>query len=117
MNPVVEEFLSPAIEDLRLDMMIDRGRSARAVRIDLKRFTLIGATTRTGLLSAPLRGRFGMTARLDYYSDAELGRIITRSAKLLGVPIDYGGAKELASRSRGSARAENCLLSLVRAFA
>jgi Holliday junction DNA helicase RuvB len=117
MNPVVEEYLYPAIEDFRLDIMIDRGPSARSVRIDLKRFSLIGATTRTGLLSAPLRGRFGMTARLDYYSTAELGRIITRSARLLGVPIDEAGARELASRSRGTPRVGNRLLRRVRDFA
>jgi Holliday junction DNA helicase RuvB len=117
MNPVVEEYLYPAIEDFRLDIMIDRGPSARSVRIDLKRFSLIGATTRTGLLSAPLRGRFGMTARLDYYSTAELGRIITRSANLLGVPIDEAGARELASRSRGTPRVGNRLLRRVRDFA
>src|SRR5439155_259809 len=96
MNPVVEEYLYPAIEDFRLDIMIDRGPSARSVRIDLKRFSLIGATTRTGLLSAPLRGRFGMTARLDYYSTEELARIITLSAKLFGGPVDEAGARELA---------------------
>jgi holliday junction DNA helicase RuvB len=117
MNPVVEEYLYPAIEDFRLDIMIDRGPSARSVRIDLKRFSLIGATTRTGLLSAPLRGRFGMTARLDYYSAEELARIITRSAKLLGVPIDEAGARELASRSRGTPRVGNRLLRRVRDFA
>jgi Holliday junction DNA helicase RuvB len=117
MNPVVEEYLYPAIEDFRLDIMIDRGPSARSVRIDLKRFTLIGATTRTGLLSAPLRGRFGMTARLDYYSTAELSRIITRSANLLGVPIDEAGSRELASRSRGTPRVGNRLLRRVRDFA
>ncbi len=87
------------------------------MRIDLRRFSLIGATTRTGLLSAPLRGRFGMTARLDYYSTAELGRIITRSANLLGVPIDEAGARELASRSRGTPRVGNRLLRRVRDFA
>ncbi len=117
MNPVVEEYLYPAIEDFRLDIMIDRGPSARSVRIDLKRFTLIGATTRTGLLSAPLRGRFGMTARLDYYSTDELSRIITRSANLLGVPIDAAGSRELASRSRGTPRVGNRLLRRVRDFA
>ena len=117
MNPVVEEYLYPAIEDFRLDIMIDRGPSARSVRIDLKRFSLIGATTRTGLLSAPLRGRFGMTARLDYYSAEELARIINRSAKLLGVPIDEAGARELASRSRGTPRVGNRLLRRVRYFA
>ncbi len=117
MNPVVEEYLYPAIEDFCLDIMIDRGPSARSVRIDLKRFTLIGATTRTGLLSAPLRGRFGMTARLDYYTAEELRRIIVRSAKLLGVPVDEGGASELASRSRGTPRVGNRLLRRVRDFA
>ena len=117
MNPVVEEYLYPAIEDFCLDIMIDRGPSARSVRIDLKRFTLIGATTRTGLLSAPLRGRFGMSARLDYYTTEELTRIIRRSAKILGVPIDDGGARELASRSRGTPRVGNRLLRRVRDYA
>jgi holliday junction DNA helicase RuvB len=117
MNPVVEEYLYPAIEDFCLDIMIDRGPSARSVRIDLKRFTLIGATTRTGLLSAPLRGRFGMSARLDYYTAEELKRIIRRSASILGVPIDDAGARELASRSRGTPRVGNRLLRRVRDFA
>ncbi len=117
MNPVVEEYLYPAIEDFCLDIMIDRGPSARSVRIDLKHFTLIGATTRTGLLSAPLRGRFGMSARLDYYTSEELTRIIRRSAAILGVPIDDAGAKELASRSRGTPRVGNRLLRRVRDYA
>ena len=117
MNPVVEEYLYPAIEDFRLDIMIDRGPNARSVRIDLKRFTLVGATTRTGLLSAPLRGRFGMSARLDYYSQEELARIIRRSASILGVAIDAGGARELASRSRGTPRVGNRLLRRVRDYA
>ncbi len=117
MSPVVEEYLYPAIEDFCLDIMIDRGPSARSVRIDLKRFSLIGATTRTGLLSAPLRGRFGMSARLDYYTTEELTRIIRRSAKILGVPIDEGGARELASRSRGTPRVGNRLLRRVRDYA
>ena len=117
MNPVVEEYLYPAIEDFCLDIMIDRGPSARSVRIDLKKFTLIGATTRTGLLSAPLRGRFGMSARLDYYGTEELTRIIRRSAKILGVPIDAAGAKELAARSRGTPRVGNRLLRRVRDYA
>ncbi len=117
MNPVVEEYLYPAIEDFRLDIMIDRGPSARSVRIDIKRFTLIGATTRTGLLSAPLRGRFGMSARLDYYTTDELERIIRRSARILGVPIDVAGAKELAARSRGTPRVGNRLLRRVRDYA
>ena len=117
MNPVVEEYLYPAIEDFRLDIMIDRGPSARSVRIDIKRFTLIGATTRTGLLSAPLRGRFGLSARLDYYSPEELTRIIKRSAQILGIPIDDAGARELAARSRGTPRVGNRLLRRVRDYA
>jgi Holliday junction DNA helicase RuvB len=117
MSPVVEEYLYPAIEDFCIDIMIDRGPSARSVRLDLKRFTLIGATTRTGLLSAPLRGRFGMTARLDYYPPEHLARIITRSAGILDVPIDAGGATEIASRSRGTPRVGNRLLRRVRDYA
>src|SRR5438876_5669535 len=117
MNPVVEEYLYPAIEDFRLDIMIDRGPSARSVRIDLKRFTLIGATTRTGLLSAPLRGRFGLSARLDYYTTKELTQIIRRSAEILKVPIDAAGARELAARSRGTPRVGNRLLRRVRDYA
>jgi len=117
MSPVVEEYLYPAIEDFCIDIMIDRGPSARSVRLDLKRFTLIGATTRTGLLSAPLRGRFGMTARLDYYPPEHLARIITRSAGILAVPIDAGGAQEIASRSRGTPRVGNRLLRRVRDYA
>ncbi|HEV8128626.1 MAG TPA: Holliday junction branch migration DNA helicase RuvB [Candidatus Eisenbacteria bacterium] len=117
MNPVVEEYLYPAIEDFCLDIMIDRGPSARSVRIDLKRFTLVGATTRTGLLSAPLRGRFGLSARLDYYSRDQLAKIIRRSASILGVAIDTGGANEIASRSRGTPRVGNRLLRRVRDYA
>jgi len=117
MNPVVEEYLYPAIEDFCLDIMIDRGPSARSVRIDLKRFTLVGATTRTGLLSAPLRGRFGLSARLDYYSRDQLVQIICRSASILGVAVDAGGAREIASRSRGTPRVGNRLLRRVRDYA
>jgi holliday junction DNA helicase RuvB len=117
MNPVVEEYLYPAIEDFCLDIMIDRGPSARSVRIDLKRFTLVGATTRTGLLSAPLRGRFGLSARLDYYSRDQLTTIIRRSASILGVAVDAGGALEIASRSRGTPRVGNRLLRRVRDYA
>jgi len=117
MNPVVEEYLYPAIEDFCLDIMIDRGPSARSVRIDLKRFTLVGATTRTGLLSAPLRGRFGLSARLDYYSRDQLVQIIRRSASILGVAVDAGGAREIASRSRGTPRVGNRLLRRVRDYA
>jgi Holliday junction DNA helicase RuvB len=117
MNPVVEEYLYPAIEDFCIDIMIDRGPSARSVRLDLKRFTLIGATTRTGLLSSPLRGRFGLTARLDYYTPDELAQIVRRSARILGVPVDDGGAREIASRSRGTPRVGNRLLRRVRDYA
>jgi Holliday junction DNA helicase RuvB len=117
MNPVVEEYLYPAIEDFCIDIMLDRGPSARSVRLELKRFTLIGATTRTGLLSAPLRGRFGLTARLDYYTTEELARIVRRSARILGVPVDDGGAWEIASRSRGTPRVSNRLLRRVRDYA
>jgi Holliday junction DNA helicase RuvB len=117
MNPVVEEYLYPAIEDFCLDIMIDRGPSARSVRIDLKRFTLVGATTRTGLLSAPLRGRFGLSARLDYYSRDQLAKIIRRSASILGVAVDAGGAGEIATRSRGTPRVGNRLLRRVRDYA
>jgi len=117
MNPVVEEYLYPAIEDFCIDIMLDRGPSARSVRLELKRFTLIGATTRTGLLSAPLRGRFGLTARLDYYTTEELARIVRRSARILGVPVDDGGALEIASRSRGTPRVGNRLLRRVRDYA
>jgi len=117
MNPVVEEYLYPAIEDFCIDIMIDRGPSARSVRLDLKRFTLVGATTRTGLLSAPLRGRFGMTARLDYYNREQLSRIIARSAGILGVPMDPEGAVEIAGRSRGTPRVGNRLLRRIRDYA
>ena len=117
MNPVVEEYLYPAIEDFCLDIMIDRGPSARSVRIDLKRFTLVGATTRTGLLSAPLRGRFGLSARLDYYPAEDLKQIILRSASILAVAIDDEGAAEIARRSRGTPRVGNRLLRRVRDFA
>lgn len=117
MNPVVEEYLYPAIEDFCMDIMIDRGPSARSVRLDLKRFTLVGATTRTGLLSAPLRGRFGMTARLDYYNTEQLARIVVRSASILGVPIDPEGSTEIAGRARGTPRVGNRLLRRIRDYA
>jgi len=117
MNPVVEEYLYPAIEDFCLDIMIDRGPSARSVRIDLKRFTLVGATTRTGLLSAPLRGRFGLSARLDYYPPEDLATIIVRSASILDVSIETEGAAEIARRSRGTPRVGNRLLRRVRDYA
>jgi Holliday junction DNA helicase RuvB len=113
----VEEILYPALEDYSLDLMIGSGPGARSMKIPLKPFTLIGATTRAGLLTAPLRGRFGIVHRLDFYTDADLHLIVTRSARILGVPIDEGGAAEIASRSRGTPRVANRLLRRVRDFA
>ncbi len=117
LNPVVEEYLYPAMEDFALDILLDRGPSARSVRLALPRFTLVGATTRAGLITAPLRARFGLTLRLDYYEVKDLERIVRRSAKLLGVDIDDAGAHELARRSRGTPRVANRLLRRVRDFA
>ncbi|MEP7027230.1 MAG: Holliday junction branch migration DNA helicase RuvB [Candidatus Eisenbacteria bacterium] len=117
LNPVVEEYLYPAMEDFALDILLDRGPSARSVRLSLPRFTLVGATTRAGLITAPLRARFGLTLRLDYYEVKDLERIVRRSAKLLGVDIDEAGAHELARRSRGTPRVANRLLRRVRDFA
>jgi Holliday junction DNA helicase RuvB len=117
LNRVVEEFLYPAMEDFQLDLVIGQGPSARTVRLPLKRFTLIGATTRTGLLTSPLRDRFGSTFRLDFYQVAELELIIHRSAAILNVVVDAGGAKEIATRSRGTPRIANRLLRRVRDFA
>ena len=113
----VEEILYPALEDATLDLMIGTGPGARSMKIPLKPFTLVGATTRAGLLSAPLRGRFGIVHRLDFYSEAELQFIVTRSARILGVPIEPAGARELARRSRGTPRIANRLLRRVRDFA
>lgn len=117
LSPVVEEYLYSAMEDFRLDIMIDSGPSARSIQLSLPRFTLIGATTRQGLLTAPLRSRFGVVNRLDYYDPAELERVITRSAGILGAPIDHNGAAELARRSRGTPRIANRLLRRTRDFA
>jgi Holliday junction DNA helicase RuvB len=117
LNPVVEEYLYPAMEDFVLDILLDRGPSARSVRLSLPRFTLVGATTRAGLITSPLRARFGMTLRLDYYGVDELARIVQRSAHILGVNIDAAGARELARRSRGTPRVANRLLRRVRDFA
>jgi len=117
LSPVVEEYLYSAMEDFRLDIMIDSGPSARSIQLALPRFTLIGATTRQGLLTAPLRSRFGVVNRLDYYDPAELERVITRSAGILGAPIDHNGAVELARRSRGTPRIANRLLRRTRDFA
>jgi Holliday junction DNA helicase RuvB len=117
LNHMVEEYLYPAMEDFTLDIMIDKGPSARSVRLNLKKFTLVGATTRSGLLSSPLRSRFGMMNRLDYYSAEQLKTIILRSSKILGVAITDDGAFEIARRSRGTPRIANCLLRRVRDFA
>jgi Holliday junction DNA helicase RuvB len=117
LNPVVEEYLYPAMEDFALDILLDRGPSARSVRLSLPRFTLVGATTRAGLITSPLRARFGLTLRLDYYAVTDLERIVKRSARLLGVDIDDDGAHELARRSRGTPRVANRLLRRVRDFA
>jgi holliday junction DNA helicase RuvB len=117
LNPVVEEVLYPAMEDRALDLIIGEGPSARSVRIDLPAFTLIGATTRAGLLATPLRDRFGIPVRLQFYSVEELERVVTRGAHLLGIGIDAGGAGEIARRSRGTPRVAGRLLRRVRDFA
>lgn len=117
LNHSVEEVLYPAMEDCVLDIVIGKGPAARSLRLDLVPFTLIGATTRTGLLTGPLRDRFGMAFRLDYYSNEELTEIVTRSANLLDVGIDSDGAYEIARRSRGTPRLANRLLKRVRDFA
>lgn len=117
LNNVVEEYLYPALEDFTLDIMIDKGVSARSVQLTLPRFTLIGATTRAGLLTSPLRSRFGIISRLDYYNAEELFTIIQRSAGLLGVDFDEDGAMEVAKRSRGTPRIANRLLRRLRDFA
>jgi len=117
LNPVVEEVLYPAMEDRALDLIIGEGPSARSVRIDLPPFTLIGATTRQGLLTTPLRDRFGIPVRLIFYTVEELERVVTRGARLLGLPLGPGGAREIARRSRGTPRVAGRLLRRVRDFA
>lgn len=117
LNRQVEEMLYPAMEDFEIDIMIGKGATARSIRLDLPKFTLVGATTRAGLLSAPLRDRFGVVSHLEYYSVKELETIIIRSAAVLGVDIDAKGANELARRSRGTPRLANRLLKRVRDFA
>ena len=117
MSRTVEEILYPAMEDYALDIIIGKGPSAKSIRLDLPKFTLIGATTRAGLLTAPLRDRFGVLARLELYKPEELKRIVKRSAGILNVEIDDGGAEEIASRSRGTPRIANRLLKRVRDFA
>ena len=117
LSPVVEEYLYSAMEDYRIDIMIDKGPSARSIQIDLSPFTLVGATTRSGLLTAPLRARFGINLHLEYYDNDVLSKIIMRSAKLLDIPCDTDSAYEIASRSRGTPRIANALLRRVRDFA
>lgn len=117
LSPVVEEILYPAMEDYRLDIMIGEGPAARSVRLDLPPFTLVGATTRAGMLTNPLRDRFGIVSRLEFYSQDELAKIVTRSASLLEVDIQQDGALEIAKRSRGTPRIANRLLRRVRDFA
>ncbi|MCE9616632.1 MAG: Holliday junction branch migration DNA helicase RuvB [Lentisphaerae bacterium] len=117
MQKSVEEYLYSAMEDFVLDIMIDQGANARSIRLDLKHFTLIGATTRSGLLSSPLRSRFGIANRLDYYSAGDLHKILTRSARILNVEMDADGADEIAHRARGTPRIANNLLRRVRDFA
>ena len=114
---VVEEVLYPAMEDFAIDIVLGKGPAARSIRFELPRFTLVGATTRTGLISGPLRDRFGLVERLDYYSTDDLTAIVTRAAAILGVQIDADGAAEIASRSRGTPRIANRLLRRVRDFA
>jgi holliday junction DNA helicase RuvB len=115
--PAIEEYLYPAMEDYRLDIIIDQGPNARSIRLNLPKFTLVGATTRSGMISAPLRSRFGMNCRLDYYTAEELQKIIQRSAGLLNIDIDDAGALEIAARARGTPRVANNLLRWVRDYA
>ncbi len=117
LSPVVEEVLYPALEDFQIDIMIGEGPAARSIKLELPRFTLVGATTRAGLLTSPLRDRFGIVERLEFYSPEELSRIVTRSAGILQIVIDNDGAMEIASRSRGTPRVANRLLRRVRDYA
>ncbi|HEY8550122.1 MAG TPA: Holliday junction branch migration DNA helicase RuvB [Vicinamibacterales bacterium] len=117
MSPAIEEILYPALEDYELDLVIGQGPGARSVKVPLQPFTLVGATTRTGLLTAPLRSRFGIVHRLDFYADADMEEIVRRSARILGVPIDGEAAGEIARRARGTPRIANRLLRRVRDYA
>lgn len=117
LNRQVEEVLYPAMEDFAIDIMIGKGSSARSIRLDLPKFTLVGATTRAGLLTAPLRDRFGVICKMDFYTESELKKIILRSANVLNIEIDDAGAQEMARRSRGTPRLANRLLKRVRDFA
>ena len=116
-NPIVEEYLYSAMEDFRLDIMLDKGANARSIQISLPKFTLIGATTRAGLLTAPMRGRFGVVSRLDYYSPEELSYVVQRSARILDVVLEENAAFEIARRSRGTPRISNRLLRRASDFA
>ncbi len=117
LSRAVEEVLYPAIEDFQLDIVLGKGPAARSIRMDVPRFTLVGATTRTGLITGPLRDRFGLVARLDYYEPADLESIVTRAAGILGVSLDQAGAAEISGRARGTPRIANRLLRRVRDFA
>jgi holliday junction DNA helicase RuvB len=117
MSPTIEEILYPALEDYELDIMIGQGPGARSVKVPLQKFTLIGATTRAGLLTSPLRARFGIVHRLEFYTETDLEEIVRRSARILAVPVDASAAKELARRSRGTPRVANRLLRRVRDYA
>ena len=117
MSPAIEEILYPAMEDYELDIIIGQGPSARSVKVPLQRFTLVGATTRTGLLTSPLRARFGIVHRLDFYTNEDILEIVIRSARILGVPIEAAAAQEIARRSRGTPRVANRLLRRVRDYA
>ena len=117
LSPIVEEYLYSAMEDFHIDIMIDKGPSARSVQLQLNKFTLVGATTRSGLLTSPLRARFGITFHLEYYDHATLKSIIERSSKILNIAIDEDAAYEIARRSRGTPRIANALLRRVRDFA
>src|ERR671915_1608466 len=117
LSPVVEEILYPALEDFQIDIMIGEGPAARSIKLDLPPFTLAGATTRAGMLTNPLRDRFGIVARLEFYTEAELAKIVQRSARLLKVSLEDEGAKEIARRARGTPRVANRLLRRVRDYA
>ena len=116
LSRVIEEFLYSAMEDFQVDFVLDKGAYAKTIKVPLKRFTLVGATTRAGMLSAPLRDRFGIFAHMDYYSTEELTKVVQRSARLLDVKVDTGGAKEIARRARGTPRVANRLLRRVRDY-
>ena len=117
MSPAIEEILYPAMEDYELDIMIGQGPSARSIKVPVQRFTLIGATTRTGLLTSPLRARFGIVHRLDFYNEEDIREIVQRSARIIGVPIEHDASVEIAKRSRGTPRVANRLLRRVRDYA